>query len=324
MSNIERSPTITVQGGLARVAPNPVHALFAGRLIALGGSTTVTRVLPNLGRRLVGPWCFFDQYGPENITSTQGAGVPPHPHTGLQTVSWLLDGQIHHRDSLGNDQLISRGELGLMTAGRGIVHAEHSPVLHPALLHGAQLWIALPSAVRETAPSWQHERQLPVITDNGFSATVIVGSLADASSPARSFWPIVGVDVDLDPGGATQLPIEPDFEHAVCVTSGTADVDGVPMTPGSLLYLGSQRRGLHLSTDTGARLLLLGGQPFEEQIVMWWNFVAGSHDEIVQARKDWIDGTRFPSIPGAGDPLPAPPLPPGHLNARGSVRMPRQ
>jgi redox-sensitive bicupin YhaK (pirin superfamily) len=320
MSNLDRSPAITAHGGLATVASNPVHQLFAGKDVALGESTIVRRVLPNLGRRLVGAWCFLDHYGPDDVANTEGMGVPPHPHIGLQTVSWLLDGQIHHRDSLGNDQLIRPGELGLMTAGHGIAHAEHSPVRHPAFLHGAQLWVALPSAARETAPSWEHQPELPVITDNGLSATVILGSLAGVNSPARSHWPIVGVDVALAPGAATRLPIEPDFEHAVCVMSGSAEVDGVPMTPGSLLYLGCQRRELQFNTASGARMLLIGGQPFEDQIVMWWNFVAAGHDEIVQARQDWIDGTRFAEIPGAGERLAAPPLPPGHLNARGAVR----
>jgi redox-sensitive bicupin YhaK (pirin superfamily) len=320
VSNLDRSPAVTTQGGLTTVASHPVHLLFAGREVALGESTVVRRVLPNLGRRLVGPWCFLDHYGPEDIANSSGMGVPPHPHIGLQTVSWLIEGQIHHRDSLGNDQLIGPGELGLMTAGRGIAHAEHSPVQHPTLLHGAQLWVALPSSARMTVPSWVHQPQLPVLTDNGLTATVIIGDLAGASSPGHSYWPIVGVDIALAAGSATQLPLEPDFEHAVCLMSGAADVDGVPMAPGSLLYLGSQRRELQLSTERGTRLMLIGGQPFEEQIVMWWNFVAGSHDEIVQARLDWIEGSRFAPIPGAGKRLAAPPLPPGHLNAGGAVR----
>jgi quercetin 2,3-dioxygenase len=320
MSNLDRTPAITTHSGLAGVAPGPVHLLFAGKEVALGESTVVRRLLPNLGRRLVGPWCFLDHYGPDDIADRDGMGVPPHPHIGLQTVSWLLDGQIHHCDSLGNDQLIRPGELGLMTAGHGIAHAEHSPLEHSAWLHGAQLWVALPSGTRDTAPGWEHHPQLPVITDSGLSATVIIGELAGQRSPGRSYWPIVGVDVRLAPGTTTQLPIESDFEHAVCVLSGTAEVDGAPMASGSLLYLGCRRRDLQLRSDDGARLLLLGGQPFEEQIVMWWNFVAGSHDEIVQARQDWIDGDRFAPIVGAGAPLPAPPLPPGHLRARGATR----
>jgi redox-sensitive bicupin YhaK (pirin superfamily) len=320
VSNVDRNPAIASLGGLATVASNPVHLLFHGKEVILGEDNVVRRVLPNLGRRLVGPWCFLDRYGPSDIANNHGVNVPPHPHIGLQTVSWLLDGQIHHRDSLGNDQLISPGELGLMTAGHGIAHAEHSPTPHPGLLHGAQLWVALPSTARETAPGWDHRPRLPVITDTGLSATVIMGELAGARSPGRSYWPIVGVDITLAPGAETLLPIETEFEHAVCVMSGAAVVDGVSMAPGSLLYLGSQRRGLRLSTERGTRLMLLGGQPFEEQIVMWWNFVAGSHEEIVQARQDWIDGSRFAPIPGAGERLTAPPLALGHLNARGAIR----
>jgi hypothetical protein len=187
-------------------------------------------------------------------------------------------------------------------------------------LHGAQLWVALPSSAREIAPGWEHEAELPMFTDGGLSATVIIGELAGARSPGRTYWPGLGVDIALAPAAETLLPIEPDFEHAVCVMSGEAEVDGVPLAAGSLLYLGSRRHELQMNTQTGARLMLLGGQPFEEQIVMWWNFVAGSHEEIVQARQDWMDGSRFASIPGAGEPLPAPSLPAGHLNAGGAVR----
>jgi quercetin 2,3-dioxygenase len=320
VSNLDRTPDLSVCGGRAGVAAAPVHEVFAGREVLLGESTQVRRLLPNLGRRLVGPWCFVDHYGPDDIANGPGMQVPPHPHMGLQTVSWLLTGEVHHRDSLGSDRLIRPGELGLMTSGHGIAHAEQSPVPHPALLHGVQLWVALPDSARDVAPAWAHHATLPRLTATGLSATVIMGELAGATSPGQAYSPIVGADIGLDPGAEALLPLEPDFEHAVLVASGQVDVDGVPLTPGAMLYLGAARRDLRLSTPTGARALLLGGEPFAEQIVMWWNFVARSGDEVAAAREQWMTGTRFGAVAGAGDPLAAPPMPPGRLKPGGSVR----
>jgi redox-sensitive bicupin YhaK (pirin superfamily) len=315
-------------GGVATVAAQPVHALFAGREVVLGESTKVRRLLPNLGRRLVGPWCFVDHYGPDDIASGPGMQVPPHPHIGLQTVSWLLSGEVHHRDSLGSDQVIRPGELGLMTSGAAIVHAEQSPALHPALLHGVQLWVALPDEHRHVAPSWSHHAELPVLHERGsgascgLSATVLMGELAGAISPGQAFSPIVGADIDLPAGAAAALPLEPAFEHAVLAMSGWADVDGQRIDPGAMLYLGTGRHELRLASAPGARLMLLGGAPFEEQIVMWWNFVARTSEEIADARARWTDGSGFGSVPGfAPDAaLPAPPLPPGRLRPGGATR----
>ena len=321
MSNLDRTPDLTRCGGLADVAARPVHDVFAGKEVALGESTVVRRLLPNLGRRLVGPWCFVDHYGPDDIAVGPGMQVPPHPHIGLQTVSWLLDGEVHHRDSLGSDQLIRPGDLGLMTAGDGITHAEQSPVPHPALLHGVQLWVALPGGSRSVAPAWEHHADLPVLRDGGGTATVIMGSLAGAASPGRAYSPMVGADVDVRPGGDLLLPLEPEFEHAVLVMSGAVEVDGLALAPGTMLYLGCARRDLRLSSNDGARVLVLGGAPFEEQIVMWWNFVARDNDEIVAAREQWVTGSTFGEVAGYdGFRLPAPALPPGRLKPGGAVR----
>jgi redox-sensitive bicupin YhaK (pirin superfamily) len=321
VSNLDRTPPLSHSGGLAEVAPRPVHQVFEGRKVALGESTEVWRLLPNLGRRLVGAWCFVDHYGPDDVADAPGMQVPPHPHIGLQTVSWLLDGTVHHRDSLGSDQLIRPGELGLMTAGAAITHAEQSPVRHPALLHGVQLWVALPDGARSVAPAWEHHPVLPVVRDRGATATVIVGSLAGAASPGRTYSPLVGVDARLDAGADTLLPLEPEFEHAVLVMSGSAEVAGAALAPGAMIYLGCARRDLRLASRTGARVLLLGGAPFEEEIVMWWNFVARSNEEIVEARAQWTEGIAFPSVAGYGGyRLPAPPLPPGRLRPGGAAR----
>jgi redox-sensitive bicupin YhaK (pirin superfamily) len=321
VSNLDRTPALMECGGLAAVAPRPVHQVFAGKDVLLGESTVVRRLLPNLGRRLVGAWCFVDHYGPDDVAAGPGMQVPPHPHVGLQTVSWLLEGTVHHRDSLGSDQVIRPGELGLMTAGAAITHAEQSPVPHPALLHGVQLWVALPGASLSVAPAWEHHAVLPVVRDRGLSATVIMGTLAGATSPGNAYSPVVGADLALAPAADVLLPLEPEFEHAVLVMSGAIDVDGSTLTPGAMIYLGCARRELRLASVAGARVLLLGGAPFEEQIVMWWNFVARSNDEIVAARADWMDGDRFGDVAGyAGFRLPAPELPPGRLKPGGAVR----
>ena len=321
MSNLDRTPRLTTSPGRTAVAARPVHELFAGREVLLGESTKVRRLLPNLGRRLVGAWCFVDHYGPDDIAAGPGMQVPPHPHIGLQTVSWLLAGEVHHRDSIGSDDLVRPGALGLMTAGAGISHAEQSPPVHPALLHGVQLWVALPDEHRAVEAAWEHHPSLPTLTDQGMTATVIMGTLADATSPGRTFSPLLGADVQLDADADAQLPLEPDFEHAVLAMSGSAEVDGVPVEVGAMLYLGCGRREVRLRSTDGARLMLLGGEPFEEQIVMWWNFVARSGEEIAAARSAWEGRSSFGTIAGLdADRLAAPPLPPGRLKPGGRTR----
>jgi redox-sensitive bicupin YhaK (pirin superfamily) len=319
MSDLDRTPGLTRSTGTTEVAARPVHEVFAGREVALG-DTVVRRLLPNLGRRLVGAWCFTDHYGPDDVAAGPGMRIGPHPHIGLQTVSWLLAGEIRHRDSIGSDTLIRPGELGVMTAGHAIAHAEVSPVPHPALPHGVQLWVALPDGARDTAPAWDHHPALPVVRDRGLAATVVMGELAGATSPGRTYSPLVGADVALDGGSDALLPLEPEYEHAVLVMSGAVEADGVALAPGAMLYLGSARRSLRLAAREPARVLLLGGAPFEERIVMWWNFVARSGEEIAAAREQWAAGERFGTVAGAGEPMTAPSLPAGTLKPGGAVR----
>jgi redox-sensitive bicupin YhaK (pirin superfamily) len=321
MSNLDVAPRLTTCGGRAGVGAEPVRELLSGREVTLGESTGVRRLLPTLGRRMVGAWCFVDHYGPDNIAANPGMQVPPHPHTGLQTVSWLLDGEVLHRDSLGSEHTLRPGQLGLMTAGRAIAHSEQSPPDHAPLLHGAQLWVALPGGSRATDPHFEFHGDLPLIEEPGLRARVILGEFAGLRSPGRTFSPLAGVDVELTAGADRLLPLEPDFEYAVLTAEGVAQVDGVEIAPGSLLYLGCGRNELRVTAATDARMLLLGGEPFEEKIVMWWNFVARTHEEIATAREQWQHGAEFGSVRGyQGDALAAPPLPPGPLVARGRER----
>lgn len=321
MSNLDRQAALSVCGGRGFVVAEPVRELLTPRHVRLGESTEVRRLLPNLGRRMVGAWAFVDHYGPDDIADEPGMQVPPHPHMGLQTVSWLHEGEVLHRDSLGSLETIRPRELGLMTSGRAISHSEESPRPHAALLHGAQLWVALPDAHRTVEPHFQHHKDLPTVTAPGLTATVILGTLDGATSPGTAYTPIVGADLALSSGAEASLPLDPDFEYAVLSMSGEAEVDGVPVLPGSMLYLGCGRTELPLRAESDAGLMLLGGEPFEEEIVMWWNFVGRTQDDIAQAREDWMNGDRFGAVRGYdGAPLPAPVLPDVALKPRGRVR----
>jgi len=324
MSNLERSPQETACGGRAAVAVEPVRELLDGRPVALGGprAMSVTRTLPNRGRRMVGAWCFVDYYGPDDISRSPGMQVAPHPHTGLQTVSWLVAGEVLHRDSVGSLQLVRPGQLNLMTAGHGISHSEQSSPDHSPILHGVQLWTALPDRDRHVRPHFEHHSSLPELTDTGVTVKVIMGELSGAASPAAVYSPLVGAEATLEPGADTRLPLQPSWEYAALTLAGSADVDGVPLAPGPLLYLGSGRSDLLLRTDTTARLLLIGGEPFEEHIVMWWNFVGRDHDDIAAAREQWMRADpRFGTVHRyPGDRLPAPTLPTVRLKPRGRHR----
>jgi quercetin 2,3-dioxygenase len=310
-------------GGPA-VASGPVRELLPGRDVVLGGvrGFAVTRTLPQRRRSLVGAWCFADTYGPVHLGPDDlGMRVPPHPHTGLQTVTWLVDGDVLHRDSLGNTRLVRPGQLNLMTAGRGIAHAEESPPGRPPWLHGAQLWVALPEAHRDVAAHFEHHPDLPRRDEAGVTVTVIAGELDGVVSPARTYSALFGAEVAFEAAPtrtvATAVPLDPDHEYGALALAGSAEVDGVPLPPGPLLYLGRGRTAVDLRAEGPARVLLLGGEPFDDPIVMWWNFVGRDHDAIVAAREDWSAGRRFGEVHGYdGGPLPAPALPTTRLLPR--------
>jgi redox-sensitive bicupin YhaK (pirin superfamily) len=322
MSNLDRRPAPQQLGGLEATAAGPALDLLPGKEVLLGESTRVRRLLPSLGRRMVGAWAFVDHYGPDDVAAGAGMQVAPHPHTGLQTVSWLLEGEVHHRDSLGSDVQFGPGELALMTAGHGIAHSEQSPVSHPRYLHGAQLWVVLPDAHRATGPAFEHHGALPGFTSDGLTATVLMGDFGGATSPGTAFTPLVGVDLDLTAGSDVEVPLDPEFEYGLLASSGSVAVEGAPLERGSMLYLGTGRRSLRLRADEASRLLLLGGEPFDERIVMWWNFVGRSGAEIADYAEQWnAEDDRFGAVIGYdGERLEAPPLPPVPLKPRGRER----
>ncbi|GIE90817.1 pirin family protein [Actinoplanes regularis] len=296
---------------------DPDSVLLPGHDVPLGRFTTVRRLLPHRRRRMIGAWCFVDHFGPDDVTGRPGIQVPPHPHTGLQTVTWLVEGVIEHRDSLGSHQSIEPGQLNLMTSGHGIAHSEYTPPEHPAGMHGLQLWVALPERARRGPARFEHHASLPVWRCGDAAVTVIAGEYGTERSPALVHTPLVGAEVVFDGPARQRLPLNPSFEYGMLAMSGAASVAGTGLEPGSLLYLGTGRDEFTVDTDGAARLFLLGGEPFDEPLVMWWNFVGRSHEEIVRARDEWMAGQRFGTVTGCqARPLPAPEMPSVRLKAR--------
>lgn len=257
-----------------------------GRAAVVGGFP-VSRVLPRRPRRSVGAWCFVDQIGPGAVTEERGLDVGPHPHIGLQTVTWLLRGEMLHRDSLGSEQLVRPGQLNLMTAGAGVSHSEETAGVYAGDLQGVQLWVAQPDSTRQGAPAFEHHPELPQTEVDGAIATVLIGDFAGVRSPARRDTGHVGIDLRLS-AGRTTLPLEPSFEHALVVFQGALGIGHHTLTPGHLGYLGLGRDGLTIDAREPCRALLIGGTPLSEPLLMWWNYVARTRDEIIDAHRDWM------------------------------------
>jgi redox-sensitive bicupin YhaK (pirin superfamily) len=288
--------------------PDPDIQSLPARQTELG-SLKILRALPRSQRRMVGPWCFLDRYGPVRFTNEKPMDVAPHPHMGLQTVSWLLEGEMIHHDSIGGEALMRAGQLNLMTSGRGIAHAEETPHPNSGRLSGVQLWVALPDEFRDGPPTFDHYAVLPAVDLPGITVKLIAGDLLGHSSPARTFSPIVGAQIDFHDHSSILLPLKRDFEHAVFSFEGDLLLNNRQMDRDTLHYLGTNRDEVHLTGNAGSRVLLIGGEPFGERIVMWWNFVARTQEEIAQAREDWLQHQRFGEVKAYKGPrLPAPEL----------------
>lgn len=318
MSNQETEPRELVCEAEATTAKEDVEVIEP-REVPLGGprALTVRRTLPHRRRSFVGGWCFCDHYGPDPVTRPGQMDVPPHPHTGLQTVSWLFQGEIEHRDSVGSHAFIHPGQVNLMTAGSGIQHSEVSTEATTEL-HGVQLWVALPGKDRETAPFFEHDTP-EAVTMGAARLQVFVGSLLGSESAVTTFSPLLGAQLDIPAGESVVLPADPAFEYGLLVDAGRATLAGVIVPKDHLGYLRPGRSEFTVAaSDAPLRAILLGGVPLGEQIVMWWNFIGRDHDEIVAFRAQWqqevvADTTpdgRFGSLGGHPfGPLPAPELP---------------
>jgi quercetin 2,3-dioxygenase len=295
LSDLDLRPQEFVCGAAGR--PEPEELLLTARRVYLGKTTEVARALPDAEIRMIGAWCFLDHYGPEDVRDSPGMQVWAHPHTGLRTVSWLLEGEVEHRDSIGSRARVRPAELHIMTAGRGIVHSEISQPDKPPSLHGVQLWVALPDSERDRDPSFESLLDLPNIARVGLTGKVLIGELEGVRSAAQSSTPLLGADLTIAPGGMVELEVEATFEHGIFLVQGELIAESTPVEVDQLLYLGAQRRSIMLRSDHGCRMILLGGEPFDEQIVMWWNFVGRSHEEIVAFRSAWEGrDKRFPPV----------------------------
>ena len=305
--------------------------LLLPRDVPLGGprAMPVQRVLPNKHRHFVGAWCFADAFGPTSLAGRPGMDVPPHPHTGLQTWSWLVDGAIEHRDSAGFSHTVRPGGLNIMTAGRGIAHSEYSTA-DTDVLHGVQLWTVLPSAERGRDPWFDGLDSVPrVQLGDGVTGSVFVGEYAGAASDVGAYSPLLGVEVRLLTGTEVRLELAPGFEHGVLALTEGVSVDDVPIGRGSLAYAAPGREALIVSAERDAIVILLGGEPFEEEIVMFWNFVGTDHGEVAAARDQWMrerdSGAdarpRFGTVvDDATPPLASPRLPSVELLPRGRAK----
>jgi redox-sensitive bicupin YhaK (pirin superfamily) len=277
------------------------HTLEAhrGRTTHLG-PLQIWRALPVRDRRLIGPWCFLDRYGPISFSADKPMDVAPHPHIGIQTVSWLLEGEVLHRDSIGCEAMARPGAVNVMTSGKGIAHSEETPASNAGRLNGVQLWVALPDAHRHDAPAFHHVPEVP--------REEWRGGFAETFS-AHAFSPMVGADVRVHPHASLELPLERTFEHGLFILDGDVTLEGQRLDVNTLYYLGTDRTQIDLRSDAGGRLLLLGGEPFPETVLMWWNFAARTPEEIAEARAEWEEGTRFGNVRGYDGPrLHAPEL----------------
>ena len=273
------------------------------------GALAIVRALPIRDRRMIGPWCFLDRFGPLTFSEGKPMDVAPHPHIGLQTVTWLLDGEVVHDDSLGYESVLRPGGVNVMTSGAGIAHAEQTPPDNSGRLDGVQLWVALLDAQRAMPPDFAQVMEVPHLESPDARVRVFAGTLHGATSPAPHHSALVGADLEFWPRRTCALALDPTFEHAILPLSGDCTCEGERLENRVLYYLGTARTETDFTSQGGGRVLLIGGPPFPETILMWWNFVARTADEIAQARDDWEQQRRFGQVAAYRGPrLAAPTL----------------
>lgn len=329
MSNVETNPSEVICKAQEDAA---AVRILEPRDVPLGGlrAMPVRRTLPQRGHTLIGPWCFVDHYGPDDVSVTGGMNVNRHPHTGLATVSWLFTGSIDHLDSAGNSAKVLPGEANVMIAGKGITHSEFSTP-ETTILHGAQLWFALPDKLRQMAPEFHHFVPEPRISDAG-ELRVFMGELDGVISTMELPLDIAGAELSLNPGAEMSLELNPDYEYGILVDTGSLTVNDARVARSELAYLspGKEKMTLRAGSQT-TRILVLGGPPFGEEIVMWWNFIGRTHDEVVSYRERYqaevgaegefpSDGQEIfgPFPEGQPPALPAPQMPSLRLRPRGN------
>jgi redox-sensitive bicupin YhaK (pirin superfamily) len=274
------------------------------------GGFKVRRAIPSPQLAMVGPFVFVDQFGPARLSPGQGMDVRPHPHINLATVTWLFEGAIDHRDSLGTYSTIRPGTVNLMTAGAGIVHSERSPETERAdgpALYGMQTWLALPDGREELDPAFEAVSDLPILEDDCVSARIIMGELWGKRASTTTYAGTIYAEINLGPAGAIPIDAGAD-ERAVMLVGGEASIDGLPLELYALMVL-KPGEAMTLRSELGGKVMLLGGEAFASRRYVWWNFVSSSRERINQAKEDWLEN-RFPKVPGDEEefiPLPQKP-----------------
>ncbi len=277
------------------------------RTAVVGDDITIRRALPHHDRKTIGAWCFLDHFGPLDLTKTKGLNIGPHPHMGLQTFTYPLAGEILHRDSLGSKQKIQPGQVNLMTAGKGISHSEES--VPDTLLHGVQLWIALPDRVRHMEPNFIHYENIPHEKLDGVQINILAGEFLNSVSPVKVYSPLIALELNATKDTTIHLPLNPKFEYGILPLIGKIEIANETVDIDTLLYLSCGKPNTLAHIQKGSRILIVGGEPFKEDILIWWNFVARTKEEMITAAEAWNNHTAFGEVKGyQGDELTPPVL----------------
>lgn len=304
--NLQQKTVAQFEQDLVETGMQPIGL----RTAEIGQGTKIKRALPSRLKRMIGAWCFLDHAGPVHFMAGEGLDVGPHPHIGLQTFTWMIKGSMMHRDSLGYAQLIQPKQVNLMTAGYGITHTEVAPATETEM-HSVQLWIALPDDKKDMPPQFDHYPDLPVLQQDQVEYTVLVGDFLGAESPVQVHSELVGVDLVAQAATQVTLPLNPRFEYALLVLQGEVKVGEHQLSNEHMLVLNTDQQQLHLDLSADAHAVLIGGVPFESPILLWWNFVGRTQEEMEQARQHWVNhDARFGEVADyQGERLIAPPLP---------------
>ena len=283
---------------------------FPIRSAEIGRGTVIKRALPSRQKRMIGAWCFLDHAGPVTFPQGDGLDVGPHPHIGLQTFTWMIEGTMMHSDSIGSKQLIRPKQVNLMTAGYGISHTEVAPDTETRM-HAAQLWIALPHDKINMAPQFDHYPVLPIVEKDNIEFTVLVGEFMDTVSPVKVHTELLGIDFFAKEQTKTRIPLNPKFEYGFMALEGDAIVNGHDLNSDNMVVLEPGISQIEVELPKGSRLLLIGGEPFESPILLWWNLVGRTQEELKTATEQWINqDARFGTIPDYDGPrLEAPAFP---------------
>jgi redox-sensitive bicupin YhaK (pirin superfamily) len=283
---------------------------FPIRSAEIGRGTVIKRALPSRQKRMIGAWCFLDHAGPVTFPQGDGLDVGPHPHIGLQTFTWMIEGTMMHTDSIGSKQLIRPKQVNLMTAGYGISHTEVAPDTETRM-HAAQLWIALPDDKINMAPQFDHYPVLPIVEKDNIEFTVLVGEFMDTVSPVQVHTELLGIDFFAKEQTKTRIPLNPKFEYGFMALEGDAIVNGHDLNSDNMVVLEPGISQIEVELPKGSRLLLIGGEPFESPILLWWNLVGRTQEELKTATEQWINqDARFGTIPDYDGPrLEAPAFP---------------